>query len=154
VLILHSALEWEKIPMEGVTETMFEAETEGRNILRLPHPGIHPINRHQPQTLSHMPARFCWRDPGIAVSNCIWMYDIFLIHSSVYRCLGLFLFFAVVNNTQINTGVQVSPRVYTQEGCVWVLWNFCFIFLSIWEIFYWDCYLLEIHLLLLFRNSN
>lgn len=84
-----------------------------------------------------MPARFCWRDPGIAVSNCIWMYDIFLIHSSVYRCLGLFLFFAVVNNTQINTGVQVSPRVYTQEGCVWVLWNFCFIFFGLATDWQW-----------------
>ena len=36
-----------KIPMEGVTETKFGAETEGRTIQRLPHPGIHPINNHQ-----------------------------------------------------------------------------------------------------------
>jgi hypothetical protein len=35
-----------KIPMEGVTETKFGAETEGRNIQRLPHLGIHPINYH------------------------------------------------------------------------------------------------------------
>ena len=35
-----------KIPMEGVTETKFEAETEGRTIQRLPHQGIHPINNH------------------------------------------------------------------------------------------------------------
>jgi hypothetical protein len=28
-----------KIPMEGVTEAMFRAETEGRTIQRLPHPG-------------------------------------------------------------------------------------------------------------------
>jgi hypothetical protein len=35
-----------KIPMEGVTETKFGAETEGRTIQRLPHLGIHPIHRH------------------------------------------------------------------------------------------------------------
>jgi hypothetical protein len=33
-----------KIPMEGVTETKYGGETEGRTIQRLPHPGIHPIN--------------------------------------------------------------------------------------------------------------
>jgi hypothetical protein len=48
-----------KIPMEGVTETKFGAETEGRTIQRLPHLVIHPINNHQTQTLLHMPARFC-----------------------------------------------------------------------------------------------
>jgi hypothetical protein len=32
-----------KIPMEGVTETKFGAETKGWTIQRLPHPGIHPI---------------------------------------------------------------------------------------------------------------
>jgi hypothetical protein len=32
-----------KIPMKGVTETMFGAETEGMSIQRLPHLGIHPI---------------------------------------------------------------------------------------------------------------
>jgi hypothetical protein len=48
-----------KIPMEGVTEIKFRAETEGRTIQTLPHPGIHPINNHQTQTLLHMPARFC-----------------------------------------------------------------------------------------------
>jgi hypothetical protein len=47
-----------KIPMEGVTETKFGAETEGRTIQRLPHPGIHVIISHQTQTLLHMPARF------------------------------------------------------------------------------------------------
>jgi hypothetical protein len=52
----------------GVTETKFEAETEGRTIQRLPHLGIHPINNHQTQTLFHMPARFCCQDPDIAVS--------------------------------------------------------------------------------------
>jgi hypothetical protein len=48
-----------KISMEGVTETKFSAETEGRTIQRLPHLGIHPINNHQIHTLLHMPARFC-----------------------------------------------------------------------------------------------
>jgi hypothetical protein len=48
-----------KIPMEGVTETLFRAEREGRTIQRLPYPGIHLINNHQIQTLLHMPARFC-----------------------------------------------------------------------------------------------
>ena len=48
-----------KISMEGVTETKFGAETEGRIIQRLPHPGIHPINSHQTQTLLFMPERFC-----------------------------------------------------------------------------------------------
>jgi hypothetical protein len=57
-----------KIPMEGVTETNFGAEMEGRTIQRLPNPGIHPINSHQTQTLLHMPARFCWQDPAISVS--------------------------------------------------------------------------------------
>jgi hypothetical protein len=48
-----------KISMDGVTETKFRNETEGRIIQRLPHLGIHPINNHQIQTLLHMPARFC-----------------------------------------------------------------------------------------------
>jgi hypothetical protein len=48
-----------KLPMEGVTETKFRAKMEGGTIQRLPHPGIHPINNHQTQTLLHMPARFC-----------------------------------------------------------------------------------------------
>jgi hypothetical protein len=48
-----------KIPMEGVTETKFGAETEVTTIQRLPHPGTYPINNHQIQTLLHMPTRFC-----------------------------------------------------------------------------------------------
>jgi hypothetical protein len=40
-----------KIPMEGVTETKCEAETEGMTSQRLPHLGIYPINNHQNQTL-------------------------------------------------------------------------------------------------------
>ena len=48
-----------KIPMEGVTEIKFRAEMERRTIQRLPHLEIHPIKKHQTQTLLHMPARFC-----------------------------------------------------------------------------------------------
>jgi hypothetical protein len=48
-----------KIPMEGVTETKFRGNTEGKTIQRLPHLGIHPIYNHQTQTLLHMPERFC-----------------------------------------------------------------------------------------------
>ena len=41
-----------KILMEGVTETKFGAETEGRTIQRLPLLGIHPINNLQtPDTI-------------------------------------------------------------------------------------------------------
>ena len=57
-----------KIPIEGVTETKFGADTEGWTIQRLPHLGIHPIISQQTQALLHMPARFCWKDPDIAVS--------------------------------------------------------------------------------------
>jgi hypothetical protein len=48
-----------KIPMEGVTETKFGAESEGRSIQRLPHLGIHPTINYQNQTLLHISARFC-----------------------------------------------------------------------------------------------
>jgi hypothetical protein len=40
-----------KIPMEGVSETKCETETEERAMQRLPHLGIHPMNNHQNQTL-------------------------------------------------------------------------------------------------------
>jgi hypothetical protein len=56
-----------KIPMEGITETMFGAEVRGRTFQRLPHPGIHSINSNQTQTLFHLKARFCYQDPDIAV---------------------------------------------------------------------------------------
>ena len=58
-----------KIPMEGVIETKFGAKKKGWTIQRLPHPVIHPIFSHQMQILLHMPARFCWKDPDIAVSS-------------------------------------------------------------------------------------
>jgi hypothetical protein len=59
-----------KIPMEGVTETKFGAKTEGRTIQRLPYLGIHPINNNQTQTLLHIPTKFCWQDPDLAVRLC------------------------------------------------------------------------------------
>ena len=48
-----------EIPMEGVTETKFGAETEGKAIQRLSHLGIHPINNHQTQTLLWMSTNAC-----------------------------------------------------------------------------------------------
>jgi hypothetical protein len=48
-----------KIPMEGVTETKFRTEKEGKTIQRVPHMGIHPIYNHQTQALLHMPERCC-----------------------------------------------------------------------------------------------
>jgi hypothetical protein len=56
-----------KIPMEGVAETKFGAETKGWIIQRLPHPGVNPMISHQTQTLLHMPAGFCQKDLDIAV---------------------------------------------------------------------------------------
>jgi hypothetical protein len=70
--VMHSLIKWilaqklrillrreNKIPMEGVTETKFGAETEGMTIQRLPHLVIHPINNHQTQTLWQMPTKVC-----------------------------------------------------------------------------------------------
>ena len=48
-----------KIPMEGVTETKFGADTEGMTIQRLPYLGIYPINNHQTQTLGR-----CQQEPA------------------------------------------------------------------------------------------
>jgi hypothetical protein len=47
-----------KIPIEEGTDSKFGAESELRTIQSLPHPVIHPINKHQTQTLLHIPARF------------------------------------------------------------------------------------------------
>ena len=44
-----------KIPMEGVSETKYEAETEGMIIQKLPHLGIHHKYNHQTQTQLWMP---------------------------------------------------------------------------------------------------
>jgi hypothetical protein len=42
---------WNKIPREGVTETKYEAETEGMINQKLTHPEIYPIYNLQTQTL-------------------------------------------------------------------------------------------------------
>jgi hypothetical protein len=57
-----------KKPMEGVTETKFGAKMKRWTTQRLPYPGIHPIISHETQTLLHIPARFCSKDPDIAAS--------------------------------------------------------------------------------------
>jgi hypothetical protein len=61
-----------KTPMEGVTETKFGDEMEGRTMQRLPLPGIHTISNHKMQAQLHMPARFCQQDPDIADSWEAW----------------------------------------------------------------------------------
>jgi hypothetical protein len=47
LVLLRSGI---KLPMEGVTETKCEGETEGITMQRLPQLGIHPIKIHQNQT--------------------------------------------------------------------------------------------------------
>jgi hypothetical protein len=59
---------WNKIPIEVVTATKFGTKSKGWTIQTLPHPGVHLIISHQMQTLLHMPARFCSKDPDTAVS--------------------------------------------------------------------------------------
>jgi hypothetical protein len=49
----------DKMPLEGVTETNFEAENVGMTIQKLPHLVIHPINNHQTQTLLQVSTRAC-----------------------------------------------------------------------------------------------
>jgi hypothetical protein len=48
-----------KIPMGRVTETKCGIETERKVVQRLPHLGIHPIYRHQTQTLLLMSRSAC-----------------------------------------------------------------------------------------------
>jgi hypothetical protein len=48
-----------KTPMEGVTETKCGVETEGMTIQRWTHLGIHPIYKHQIQTLLWRPTNAC-----------------------------------------------------------------------------------------------
>jgi hypothetical protein len=56
------------IPMEGVTENKFGAETAGMTIQRLPHMGIHPIYNHQTQSLFRVLTRACSQEPDKAFS--------------------------------------------------------------------------------------
>ena len=57
-----------KTPMIGVTETKFGAVMKGKTIKTLPHLGIHHIISLQTLTPLHTVARFCRKDPDIAVS--------------------------------------------------------------------------------------
>jgi hypothetical protein len=52
-----------KIPMEGLTETKFGAETERKTIQRLPHPGIHPIYNHQTQKIYFIKSSWSHHQP-------------------------------------------------------------------------------------------
>ena len=47
-----------RIPTEGDTETNGEAESEGKTIPRLPHPGIHPTYSYKTHTIIN--AHKCW----------------------------------------------------------------------------------------------
>ena len=65
-----------KYPWEELQRKKLGAEMEGRTIQSLPHPGIHPLNNQETQTLLHMPERFCWQDPDIAIScKAMWVHD-------------------------------------------------------------------------------
>ena len=57
-----------KIPVEGVTETKCEVETEEMTIQRLSHLGIHPIQNHKTQTLLQMLRSACWQESDMALS--------------------------------------------------------------------------------------
>jgi hypothetical protein len=48
-----------QILTEGNVETKCGAETEGEDIQRLPHMGIHPIHSHQSRMLLWMPGSTC-----------------------------------------------------------------------------------------------
>jgi hypothetical protein len=50
------------------TGTECGAETEGKAIQKLLHLGIHPIYRHQNQTLLLLPRGACYQEPAVAVS--------------------------------------------------------------------------------------
>jgi hypothetical protein len=56
-----------KTPMEGVTETKFGAEMEGRTIQRLPHPGTAHIQPPSPDTIAYA-RKILLAEPCIALS--------------------------------------------------------------------------------------
>ena len=58
-----------KLLAGGNMEKGYEAETEGKAIQRLTHLGIHPINRHQTQTVLWMPKSAYWQEPEIIVPS-------------------------------------------------------------------------------------
>jgi hypothetical protein len=58
-----------KIAMEGVTETKFGADMEGRTIQRVLHPGIHPIHNQPPNSdTTAYASNILLKGPDIAVS--------------------------------------------------------------------------------------
>jgi hypothetical protein len=60
-----------RIPMEGVTETKCEAETEGMSIQRLPHLGTHPINNHCFSFYFHVLNHFI---DSLLLFDCTFLY--------------------------------------------------------------------------------
>jgi hypothetical protein len=52
----------ELLLFKGNTGTKIGAETEGKAIQRLSHLGIHPICRHQTQSLLLIPRSACWQE--------------------------------------------------------------------------------------------
>jgi hypothetical protein len=48
-----------KMPLEGVTETKCEAETEGMMTQRPSQLGIYPINNHETQQILWIPTKAC-----------------------------------------------------------------------------------------------
>jgi hypothetical protein len=64
----HTPIYEKKLLSKGNMETNSGMETEGKTIQRLPHLGIHPIYRHQTQTLLLKPRIACWQVPDTAVS--------------------------------------------------------------------------------------
>jgi hypothetical protein len=57
-----------KTLMGGVAERRFGAETEGKDIQRLPYLGIHHIYSHQTQAVLWMTTCACCQKPDIVVS--------------------------------------------------------------------------------------
>ena len=78
-----------KIPMEGVTETKFRAKMEGRTIQRLPHPGIHPINNYQTQTLLHMPTSLLTRSFLDCLMKCLYLKNLSSLFETPPHCPNL-----------------------------------------------------------------
>ena len=69
VWVFQSLLEWgTKYSLEKNMETKCRAETEGITIHCLPNLWIHPIYRHQTQSLLWIPTLACWQEPNMAIS--------------------------------------------------------------------------------------
>jgi hypothetical protein len=57
-----------KKPARNFSDSLYRAETQETAIQGLSLLGIHPICRHQTQTLLPMPRSACWQGPDIAIS--------------------------------------------------------------------------------------